>query len=74
MTETESASLSVSVAELESIQSALHAAYMQSQARDIYDQYQKLSNRQQWSALTKHLEAALDTVDALLEEIADGEG
>lgn len=56
----------VLIMDLEVIRSALNVAHMQSMSQDLSDQYRKLSNRQQYSAMTKALEGSLDKVDAYL--------
>lgn len=66
---TETEEVLVSVSDLSMILGALHAAHMQSQARDLAEQYRKLSNRQQWSALTKELESSVALVDSYLKEL-----
>lgn len=57
----------VLIMDLEVIRSALNVAHMQSMSQDLSDQYRKLSNRQQYSAMTKALEGSLAKVDAYLE-------
>jgi hypothetical protein len=64
----------VLLSDLQQIRDSLHAAHMQSQTRDLQEQYQKLSNRQQWSALTKHLEQSLTKVEAFIKEAEDDDG
>ena len=56
----------VLVMDLEVIRSALNVAHMQSMSQDLSDQYRKLSNRQQYSAMTKALEGSLAKIDAYL--------
>ena len=56
----------VLISDLEVVRSALNAAYMQSSAQDLSDQYRKLSSRVQYSAMTKALEGALSKVEAYL--------
>lgn len=58
----------VSLEDLEVIRAALNSAHMCSMANDLADQYRKLSNRQQYSAMTKALEGSLLTVEAYINE------
>lgn len=63
----------VLVMDLEIIRSALNVAHMQSMSQDLSDQYRKLSNRQQYSAMTKALEGSLAKVDAYLSQLDEDE-
>lgn len=66
----------VLASDLEIIRSALNVAHMFSMSQDLSDQYRKLSNRQQYSAMTKTLESSLGKVEAylaLLEQQDDEE-
>lgn len=66
----------VLASDLEIIRSALNVAHMFSMSQDLSDQYRKLSNRQQYSAMTKTLESSLSKVEAylaLLEQQSDEE-
>lgn len=56
----------VSLDDLEIIRAALNSAHMYSMATDLTEQYRKLSNRQQYSAMTKALEGSLARVEAYI--------
>lgn len=59
--------VTVLLSDLEVIRAALNSAYHKGVAEDLSEQYRKLSNRQQYSALTKALEGTLSTVDTYIE-------
>lgn len=61
-------SLNVLVSDLEVIRAALNSAYHKTLAEDLAEQYRKLSNRQQYSALTKSLEGTLALVEGYLSD------
>lgn len=57
----------VQLDDLEVVRAALNSAHMFSMATDLAEQYRKLSNRQQYSAMTKALEGSLAKVEAYIE-------
>jgi hypothetical protein len=59
--------VAVALSHLEVIRAALNSAYHKGMAEDLADQYRKLSNRQQYSALTKSLEGTLAMVEDYIE-------
>lgn len=59
--------LEVSLEDMEIFRAAVNSAYMQSMAHDLCEQYRKLSNRQQYSALTKALERTLLGMEAYIQ-------
>jgi hypothetical protein len=65
--------VSVLLSDLESLKETLNAAYMRNQADDLSEQYRKLSNRLQYSALTKQLEMAIGRVQALIDSAEEEE-
>lgn len=65
--------IQVLVTDLEVIRAALNISHMQSVSQDLSDQYRKLSNRQQYSAMTKALEGSLIKADAYLTAYYEGQ-
>jgi len=65
--------VTVLLSDLEVIRAALASAYYQNETLDLTDQYRKLSNRPQPSAMTKALQGAIGKVEnyikiAIIEE------
>ncbi len=58
--------VSVLVSDLENLKTLLTSTHGQSQANDIFESYRKLSNRFQWSAMTRALETEIGKLDAYI--------
>lgn len=63
----------VLLSDLENLRTLLTSAHGQSQASDIFESYRKLSNRFQWSAMTKTLEAEIAKVEAYIASAEEDE-
>jgi len=59
--------VSVLVSDLEVIRAALTSAYYQNETLDMVDQYRKLNNRPQPSAMTKALQGAVGKVENYIQ-------
>lgn len=75
--ETQVPQIALLVDDLEAIRAALNSAHMCAMAEDLASQYRKLSNRQQYSPLTRVLGKSLAMVegyinDEVTEEDEDG--
>lgn len=60
--------VSVLVSDLEEIKATLNATHKQNESWDIFDNYRKLNNRFQWSAMTRTISTTMTKVDAYIEE------
>lgn len=64
----------VLVEDLQAVAAALNAAHMSSMAEDLVAQYRKLSNRQQYSPITRILERSLTLVETYIAGTLEEEG
>ena len=70
--------VSVLVTDLEIMRAALTSAYYQNETLDMVEQYRKLNNRPQPSAMTKALQGAVGKVEnyialSIIEEVDEEE-
>lgn len=67
-------SVVVLVDDLHTLKMTLTSAYNEHEARDLADNYRKLNNRVQLSAMTRSLGEMIATVDSWIEEAQQEDG